>query len=295
MTTEKLLNKQIEIHHWTWRGYKIPYTVMGVGQPLLLIHGFGACIGHWQKNIPVLAENGYKVFAIDLLGFGNADKPPIDYTIELWQEQIKDFWQEHIKEPTVFVGNSIGGLITLMVMATYPEITRGGVLINCAGGINHRPDELNLPLRFIMETFTKLVSSPLTGTFIFNQIRQKERLRNTLFQVYYDRTAVTDELIDLLYEPSCHEGAQQVFASVITAPPGPKPTDLLSQIKHPLLILWGENDPWTPIKGANIYQERAKLGQDTTFHPIPQAGHCPHDEKPAIVNGFILDWLKSLG
>jgi pimeloyl-ACP methyl ester carboxylesterase len=78
---------------WTWQGHTIPYTVRGEGQPLVLIHGFGASIGHWRKNIPVLAENGYQVYALDLLGFGGADKPALDYSLDLWQRQIQDFWR----------------------------------------------------------------------------------------------------------------------------------------------------------------------------------------------------------
>jgi pimeloyl-ACP methyl ester carboxylesterase len=291
ITQELIPQNQLDKQTWTWQGYKIQYTVTGVGQPLLLIHGFGASIGHWRKNIPVLAEKGYRVFAIDLLGFGGSDKPPLDYTVELWQQQITDFWAALIEQPTVFVGNSIGGLLTLMVLRDFPHISAGGVLINCAGGLNHRPDELNFPLRLVMGAFTKLVSSPLTGKFIFNSIRQKNRIRNTLYQVYRDRQAVTDELVELLYEPSCDPGAQQVFASVLSAPAGPKPTELLEDLQHPLLVLWGEEDPWTPITGATIYRERAINGQDIQFYPIQNAGHCPHDEKPEIVNNLILNWL----
>ena len=287
MTTELL-----ETKNWDWQGHQTTYTVVGTGEPLLLIHGFGACFGHWKKNIPVLAQGGYQVFALDLLGFGGSDKPNLDYSLEIWQTQIKDFWQEHIQRPTVFVGNSIGGLITLMLMGDYPEITAGGVVINCAGGLNHRPDELNLPLRMVMGSFTYLVSSPFLGKFVFNQIRQKERIRSTLYQVYTDRNAVTDELVEMLYQPSCDLGAQKVFASVLTAPPGPRPADLLPRLQHPLLVLWGENDPWTPIKGAKIYQERALKDANTQFFPIPQAGHCPQDEKPEEINRLILDWLN---
>ncbi|WP_013322040.1 alpha/beta fold hydrolase [Gloeothece verrucosa] len=295
MTTKQVgLTHPLEKLDWEWRGHQIQYMVMGVGQPLLLIHGFGASIGHWRKNIPVLAEKGYRVFALDLLGFGNSDKPVLNYTLELWQAQIRDFWAAHIQKPTVFVGNSIGGLLSLMVMTDYPEISAGGVLINCAGGLNHRPDELNLPLRLIMGTFTKLVSSPLTGKFLFNRIRQKHRIRNTLYQVYRDRKAVTDELVEILYQPSCDPTAQQVFASVLSAPAGPKPTDLLPKLQHPLLVLWGDKDPWTPIKGAKIYQERANLGLDVEFYAIPDAGHCPHDENPEMVNELILKWLDKL-
>ncbi len=287
-------SKHLENLTWTWQGHQVRYTVMGDGEPLLLIHGFGASMGHWRKNIPLLAAKGYQVFALDLLGFGGSGKPNLDYSLDLWQEQIKDFWQEHINQPTVFVGNSIGALLTLMMITNYPETSKGGVLINCAGGLNHRPDELNLPLRLIMGAFTKLVSSPLTGKFIFNNIRQKYRIRNTLYQVYCDRTAVTEELIEILYQPSCDVGAQQVFASVLTAPAGPTPDELLSQLQHPLLVLWGEKDPWTPIKGAKIYQDLAVKGKNVQVYPIKNAGHCPHDEKPEIVNQLMLNWLTNL-
>lgn len=276
-----------------WKGHTIRYTVQGTGRPLLLVHGFGASIGHWRKNIPVLAAAGHRVYAIDLLGFGASDKPALNYTVELWQEQLKDFWAAHIQEPTVFVGNSIGGLLCLMVLANHPEVASGGVLLNCAGGLNHRPDELNLPLRLIMGTFTKVVSSNLMGPFLFNRIRQKARLRRTLQQVYRDRTAITDELIDLLHTPSCDPGAQRVFASVLTAPPGPTPAELLPKIQVPLLVLWGEADPWTPIAGAFIYKQHAESAP-LTFVPIPNTGHCPHDENPNAVNPAILGWLATL-
>jgi pimeloyl-ACP methyl ester carboxylesterase len=241
-----------------------------------------------------LAENGYQVYALDLLGFGGADKPALDYSLTVWQQQIEDFWAENIQKPTVFVGNSIGGLITLMLMAAAPEITAGGVIINCAGGLNHRPEELNLPLRLIMGAFTGLVSSPVTGKFIFEQVRKKNRIRNTLKQVYRDHGAITDELVEILYQPSCDAGAWEVFASVLTAPPGPSPQELLPQIDRPLLVLWGEDDPWTPIAGSVIYQERAKTGNNTQFYPIAKAGHCPHDEHPETVNQLILRWLSEI-
>nr|WP_275994370.1 alpha/beta fold hydrolase [Argonema antarcticum] len=279
---------------WIWKGHKIQYTVMGTGRPLVLIHGFGASIGHWRQNIPVLAAGGYRVFALDLLGFGGSDKPPLDYSLDLWAELLKDFCSSHIDEPAVFVGNSIGALLSLMVVADYPEISAGAVLINCAGGLNHRPDELNLPLRLVMGGFTKLVSSKVFGLFIFNRIRQKHRIRRTLQQVYFNREAIADELVDLLYEPSCDPGAQQVFASILTAPPGPSPSELLPKVKHPLLVLWGEKDPWTPITGAKIYQELSENGQAIEFVSIPNTGHCPHDERPDIVNKLILDWLVEL-
>lgn len=284
----------LETRFWNWQNHRIAYTEMGTGIPLILVHGFGASIGHWRRNIPVLAAAGYRVFALDLLGFGQSDKPLVDYQMELWQEMLKDFWTEQVREPAVFVGNSIGALLCLIMLAHHPEMARAGVLLNAAGGLNHRPEELNLPLRLVMGAFTQLVRSDLVGPFLFNRIRQKPRLRRTLQQVYRDHTAVTDELIDLIYEPACDPQAPKVFATILTAPPGPRPEELLPQVTQPLLILWGEADPWTPITGATLYRELANQSERVSFVPIPNTGHCPHDERPEVVNAQILSWLNQL-
>jgi pimeloyl-ACP methyl ester carboxylesterase len=281
--------------NWQWRGFEICYTVLGEGNPLLLIHGFGATHAHWRHNIPVLAEQGYRVYAIDLLGFGASEKPALDYSLGLWQELIRDFWHDHIGQPMVVVGNSIGALLSLMLLAQYPDMTAGGIVLNVAGGLNHRPEELNWLLRNIMGLFTRLVQNPLIGPLVFEQVRQRNRIRNTLKQVYGNRSAVTDELVEIIYQPSCDPKAQKVFASILSAPPGPRIADLLPRIQQPLLVLWGEVDPWTPIQGSQIFQEFKTAGSmPIQVIPIPETGHCPHDERPDLVNSLIVDWLKQL-
>ena len=50
----------------------------------------------------------------------------------------------------------------------------------------------------------------------------------------------------MLYQPSCDPGAQRVFASVLTAPPGTSPNELLPNLTLPLLVIWGEKDPGHP-------------------------------------------------
>lgn len=285
---------RLEPFDWDWRGHQIRYTVQGQGSPIVLIHGFGASIGHWRHNIPVLAAAGYRVYALDLLGFGASDKPAQDYSMELWEDLLVDFWEAHIQTPAVWVGNSIGALLVLMVLAHHPQVGTAGALLNAAGGLNHRPEELNLPLRLVMGTFTRLVTSKQVGPWLFDRVRQKSRIRSTLKQVYCDRTAVTDELVELLYRPSCDPGAQQVFAAILAAPPGPRPTELLPQVHQPLRIIWGAADPWTPISGSVPYQDLAAADPDRVqFTALPKTGHCPHDERPDQVNALLLEWLAT--
>ena len=280
---------------WNWRGYDIKYVACGEGQPIVLLHGFGASIGHWRKNIPVLAAAGYRVYALDLMGFGDSDKPDLSYTLEFWVKLIHDFWQVHVQTPAVFVGNSIGALMALMTLVSYPQTASGGVLLNCAGSLNHRPEDLPGPLRVVMGTFSKLVSNRIIGPFLFDRVRTKARIRGSLKQVYGNPEAITSDLIDILHAPACQPGAQQVFASVLSAPPGPRPSELLPQVSQPLLVLWGEKDPWTPITAAGIYQRfAADPARDVTFQAIAETGHCPHDERPEVVNALILDWLAAV-
>jgi pimeloyl-ACP methyl ester carboxylesterase len=279
--------------NWEWRGHSIRHVCQGQGQPILLIHGFGGSIGHWKHNIPVLAAAGYQVYALDLLGFGASDKPALDYHMELWQALVEDFWQAHIRQPMVIVGNSIGGLLTLMLLADRPDMARGGVLLNPAGSLNHRADDLNPLVAQVLGTFTKIASSPQLGPWMFDRVRQKHRIRGSLQQIYRNRAAITDELVDMLYAPSCDSGAQKVFASIISGPPGPRPGDLLPQIGLPLLVLWGEDDPWTPYRASTLYQQAAQT-QDLQLIPLPKTGHCPHDERPELVNACLLSWLSQL-
>ena len=88
---------------------------------LLVMHAFHWFVivhdhRHWRYNIPALVDAGYKVYALDLLGFGASDKPQQPYTMETWAELVGDFMDEFVQnKPTVLVGNSIGSLVALMV------------------------------------------------------------------------------------------------------------------------------------------------------------------------------------
>lgn len=282
-------------HFWQWRQHSIYYVKAGERRsnrpPLLLIHGFGASTDHWRKNVVGLSQD-FEVWAIDLLGFGRSAKPEIPYSGDVWRDQLHDFITEVIGQPVVLAGNSLGGYAALCVAAQRPQSAAGLVLINSAGPFTDiqgttKPD----PVRSVMGSVVRTLFQQDWASFLlFQYVRQKSMIRKTLEKVYLDQSAVTDRLIEEIYEPSCDPGAPKVFASVFRTPQGEKVDVLLGQLTCPLLMLWGEADPW-----INARERGAKFRH---YHPqlteyYLRAGHCPHDEVPDQVNELLRSWVLS--
>jgi pimeloyl-ACP methyl ester carboxylesterase len=280
-------------NHWRWRDQSIYYVKAGKTHPqrppLLFIHGFGASTDHWRKNVNGL-EDEFEVWAIDLLGFGRSAKPSWEYSGDLWRDQLHDFIQHVVGQPVVLAGNSLGGYVSLCVATQRPESAAGLVLINSAGPFTDiqgttKPD----PIREVMGSVVQTLFRQDWASFLlFQYVRQRSVIRKTLEKVYLDQSAVTDRLIEEIYRPSCDPGAEKVFASVFRTPQGEKVDVLLNQLTVPLLMLWGEADPW-----INARDRGAKF---RSYHPqlteyYLQAGHCPHDEIPDQVNDLLRNWV----
>src|SRR5271165_1055658 len=70
--------------------YRLSYVTGGQGEPIVLLHGVGACSYAWRWALPALAAH-YTVYALDLLGCGESDKPAIDYTLDVVADCVEHF------------------------------------------------------------------------------------------------------------------------------------------------------------------------------------------------------------
>jgi pimeloyl-ACP methyl ester carboxylesterase len=247
---------------WVWRGHNINYVDLGGSEdekkpPLLLIHGFGASVYHWRYNIPELARK-YHVYAVDLLGFGLSDKPIIEYDAKVWRDQVLSFIEEVIHEdqgrkaPCVVAGNSLGGFTALYAAAANEanekRLINGCILLNAAGRFraNAKPEtEDTRPewLKGIQAAFQRFVIS-----LSFYYTKQPLRIEQILRQVYpVDASNVDAELVDSIQYPAQNPNAPEVFFRVISRNGNGPPVfidDLLMTLRVPLLLLWGDKDPW---------------------------------------------------
>lgn len=282
---------QVAGTYWQWQGHSIYYVQAGKkdnSPHLLLIHGFGASTDHWRHNLAQL-QSDFSVWAIDLLGFGRSAKPSLEYSGELWREQLRTFITEVVGQPVILAGNSLGGYTSLCVAATYPELAEGLILINTAGPFSdNQPSPPPSPINRLIRS---ILLQPWANYLLFQYVRQPSVIRKTLKKVYLDQNAVTDQLVEDIYRPSCDQGAPGVFASVFKTPQGEKNDVLLGRLQCPLLMLWGEADPWmqSTERGAKFRQYYPSL---TEYYL--KAGHCPHDEIPQQVNQLIRTWVQQI-
>lgn len=287
---------------WTWRGRRIHYVEQGAGRPVVLIHGFGASAFHWRYNIPELAKK-YKVYAIDLLGFGWSEKALVDYEATIWMEQVSDFLREIVKEPAVLVGNSLGGFTTLFTATEVPELVRGVVLLNSAGQFADPNKPAAAPAeeeeggsalsRYIVQPLKEAFQRVVLG-LLFWQSKQPARVEKVLKSVYIDPSNVDDYLVGSITAPAADPNAGEVYYRLMSRFMSNQSRytldRLLGKMSCPLLLLWGDLDPWVgPAKAARIQEFYA----DTSVVHL-QAGHCPHDEAPEQANRALLEWLAAL-
>ena len=237
----------------------------------------------------------FQVFAIDLLGFGRSAKPNLQYSGDLWCDQLHDFISEIIGQKTILAGNSLGGYACLCVASQRPDSAAGVVLLNSAGPFSQPENQIQPsinPLQKLLgKTVTWFFKQRLAQSLLFQYTRQKWVIRRTLEKVYLDKTAITDQLVAEIQRPAFDKGALDVFVSVFSSPQGPKVDILLKQLTSPLLLLWGEADPW--MKARERSQKFHEYYPQLTEYFLT-AGHCPHDEIPEQVNSHLRDWVINL-
>lgn len=279
---------------WSWRGFPICYQSQGQDGPaIVLIHGFGASWGHWRKNIPALAEVG-RVYAIDLIGFGGSAKPApgeIDYTFEIWAQQIADFCQEVVGTPVLLIGNSIGCIAAMQTAVDRPDLVQGVALLNCSLRLLHDRRRAELPWhrRFGAPLLQRVLSVRWFGRNFFKLIAKSNTVRKILLKAYANPASVTDELVDMILAPASAAGAADVFLAFTRYSQGPLPEDLLEQLSCPAWLLWGTKDPWEPI---DLGRELTKFPAVQRFIPLEGAGHCPQDDTPELVNPILQEWVR---
>jgi len=236
---------------------------------LVLLHGFGDSFTTWEGWVRELTPQ-FRIISLDFPGHG-LTRAPAGSTLS--GDSLADFvnaFAAKLALPKFAVaGNSMGGGAAWQLAVRHPERINALILVDAAGFANDKPagDE---PLAF------KILRYRL-GRTLLSKIDNRPLIDQGLKTDVYDKTLITEELVGRFAEFQRAPGHREILMGInMGALPVPT-AQLLSSIKVPTLILWGESDPLIEPAAAKKFAAAIAGAKLITY---PHVGHLPQIEIP---------------
>ncbi|HSS52892.1 MAG TPA: alpha/beta fold hydrolase [Thermoanaerobaculia bacterium] len=251
----------------------------GQGEPVVLLHGFGASSYSWRKVIPALSAS-HRVVAIDLNGFGYTERPrdPAAYTREGQATLVLGVMDALGIDRAHVAGHSYGGGLSLFLATIHPERFRTLILVDSSAPTY--PDDRR----------SRIASSrPLANLFVRAVALRPAMVRRSLEASVFDRSRVTPELVRAYLDRLRIEGAEDAFYGLTVPRCAPGPKVQLDQIRVPTLAVWGAEDRLISLASGRRSVARIPGSE---FVTIESCGHMPMEEKPEELLKALLPFLE---
>jgi 2-hydroxy-6-oxonona-2,4-dienedioate hydrolase len=247
--------------------------------PLVCLHGVGSRADRFIPAIPGLVAAGFHVYAIDFPGHGLADKADwIDYRPRGFADFIAAVLDEVGLTQVVIAGTSLGGLVAARLACDRPDLVAAVVLIGTMG-ISELPEENQVAPENVANG-------------------SEEAVRNKLGFLVSDPAMVTDAWVREESMINSSAGAAIALEAAATLLNREANADrqherLRSERPDmPVLIVWGEDDRWTPL---SMGQASHELLPGSHFAVMPGCGHAPYFEDPASFIEIVSDFATKEG
>lgn len=232
-------------------GWPIHYEVTGEGEPLVLVHGLSESTRVWYRNLDALAER-YRVYLLDLPGFGAMRKFRRQFDLKQSGAWL-DGWMRAVGLETAhLVGHSMGGYVCMALAALRPQRVRRLALVDSIG------IRFELPVKRLIYPALKAIGR--TEPSFWGCIG-------------YDYLRAGPAMV--------FKAARQIVAL--------DATEVLTSVRVPTLVIWGENDDLVPFSAGRQLHERLAGAR---LFVLPGANHFCMYERPREFNNALLAFLQ---
>ena len=239
-------------------GIEIFYETTGNGQPLTLIMGLGCSARQWKWIVPLLAES-FQVITFDNRGVGRTSKPDMEYTTNLFADDIAALLKTLGIDRTHIFGVSVGGMIAQKFALNYPEMV-DRLVLGCT-----MPNFFHLPPA--AEDSQRMQESQLLPPDKSVDVMMRLFLSENFFAESPDQVA---ELKEVMLTEKIEQGEDAFLLQLGAA----MNHDTLEQVKHitaPTLVITGDLDPIAPVENARFLAEQIP---DSTLIELPGIYHA---------------------
>lgn len=246
------------------------------GDAIVMVHGFGANKDNWTRMARELTDK-FNVYAIDLPGHGESSKP-LDLGYRLDQQvvhlarilQALDIAKMHM------MGNSMGGAITALYAATYPEQIKTAVLFDPAGILDYESELFDL----VAAGDNPLIPSK-PGDFerlMDFALEKKPFIPWPILGVMEDQALANQTVNEVIFAAIRGAGFETGFRSMV------------SRIKAPVLVVWGKEDRVINYRNGEVFVDIIPGAQ---LEVLDGVGHAPMIEAPEESARLFLEFAKS--
>lgn len=277
------------------RGIETHYRDQGQGLPIVLLHGMGSSLHTWEGWVAALQPQ-YRVISIDMPGWGLTG-PDLQkrYRIEDQVAFLAAFLDSLGIEQCVLGGNSMGGWFSWNFALTHPERVKALLLVDAAGVPADTTSSATSPEESATKAkrpaYFKLTEQAWLQSYV-RVATPRILYKKMLQQVYVHDSLVDRALVNRYYHLMRREGNRQAFLDrAKQRRTGAGRFYELPQLQMPVLVLWGESDPWIPLAHASRFQQQMPQAVVVTF---PALGHVPMEESPAVTVQPVQRFLEQL-
>ena len=276
--------ERIPLHTLEVNGEHVAYLDIGQGQPVILIHGFGGSMWQWEhQQQPLSAE--FRLITPDLIGSGLSTKPEVEYRPEQMLEYFIGFMDALRIRQATLVGNSMGAGLAIGMALTYPDRVSQLVLIDGLPA-NVRERLTSPSIKRALDTAAPSWLASF-GNWLFGGVM----IESVLKEIVHDPALLTPAVIERSNRNRQRPGVIPPLMTVRDTLPLWESgfATRIGEIRHPTLILWGEEDRVFPLPTGEDLQRTIK---GSALVRIPNAGHIPQWERPDLANRAMIEFLR---
>lgn len=250
---------------------------------IMLIHGYRSSAYVWRASAPAIANFGFHVIAVDLVGFGYSEKPHwFEYSIQAQARVLSRFMNVLGLGRATIVGSSYGGAVAAVLALDYAERVEKLVLADAV--INDGPK--NHPL-------LRLASIPGLGEAITpfladSRALLKNRMHHTLAKANHH--LISEERVENILRPFRAADAHHSLLATARNWHANRVEQDARFINQPTLIIWGEDDPVTPLSdGYKLHDSIV----DSRLMVLRDCGHVPQEENSGVFSKIVADFCHN--
>ena len=276
--------ERIPIYTVEVNGERVAYLDVGQGQPVILIHGFGGSMWQWEhQQQPLSAE--FRLITPDLVGSGLSTKPEIEYRPEQMLDYFIGFMDALRIRKATLVGNSMGAGLAIGMALAYPDRVAQLVLIDGLPA-NVRERLTSPSIKRALDTAAPSWLASF-GNWLFGGVM----IESVLKEIVHDPALLTPAVIERSNRNRQRPGVIPPLMTVRDTLPLWESgfAKRIGEIRHPTLILWGEEDRVFPLPAGEDLQRTIK---GSALVRIPNAGHIPQWERPDLANQAMIEFLR---